>query len=194
MDMIEIALLRVSPDSQYLEFSINCPATYNFNGMFITKYDVTTHAWEVTPGTTNIITHDASSLLEPLHSNQIVMRIAMSAFGTDVTMYKVVFAAAPVAGSGLTEILTMVGLCSNVNFVYANLLDLVLSFTNCCISDLEYDNLDRNHMILYAHTEAMRLGREIEAIFFYDIIWNLFTNCGPSTRQNNMINKPCNCD
>lgn len=192
-DMIEITLLRVSADSEYLEMSVNCPVTYLFNTLFITKYDVLTHEWETT-------THDASSLITGVNTK--VMRIAMTAFAvpggslndSNVTMYKVVFGAAPIEGSGLTESLTMTGICSNVNFVYANLLDLVLSFTNCCISDLDYDNLDRNHMILYAHTETMRLGREIEAKFFYDIIWNLFTNCGLSTRQNNVMNKPCNCD
>lgn len=94
----------------------------------------------------------------------------MSAFGTDVTMYKVVFGAAPEPESEFTELLTMTGLCSNINFVYANLLDLIMAFTDCCISDFDYDNLDRNHMILYAHTEAMRLNRETEAIFFYNII------------------------
>ena len=184
--MIEIALLRVSPDSEYLEMSINCPASYIFNTMYITKYDVVAKAWET-------IVHDASSLL-PTTGNQAVLRIAMSAFGTDVTMYKVVYGAAPVSGSGLTELLTMTGLCSNINFVYANLLDLVLSFTNCCISPTQYDNLDRNYMILYAHIEAMRLGRETDAIFFYNIIWNLFVNCGPTVRQNNVTNIPCNCN
>lgn len=183
--MIEIALLRVSADSLYLEMSVNCPADYLFNTLYITKYDVETHAWET-------IIHDASALITGVNTK--VLRIAMSAFGTDVTMYKVVFGAAPASGSSNTELLTMTGLCSNVNHVYANLLDLIMSFTSCCITDTQYDNLDRNHMMLYAHTEAMRLGREIEAIFFYDIIWNLFTNCGPTTRQNNVINKPCNCE
>lgn len=42
--MIEIALLRVSADSQYLEMSVNCPTGYLFNTLYITKYDVLTHA------------------------------------------------------------------------------------------------------------------------------------------------------
>ena len=43
-DMIEIALLRVSPDDQYLEMSVNCPETYVFSGLTIIKYNVLTHA------------------------------------------------------------------------------------------------------------------------------------------------------
>lgn len=181
--MIEIALLRVSPDSSWLEFSVNCPAGYIFDTLTIQWYDVENHEWDAQ-------IYDGSGLL-PGSGTSVVMRIATSIFGTDVTMYKVTFGASETEGEGTLE---EVGLCSNINFVYANLLDLVLSFTSCCISDTQYDNLDRNHMILYAHTEAMRLGREMEAIFFYDIIWNLFVNCGPTTRQNNVINKPCNCE
>ena len=185
MAYIDIYLLRVSPDSKYLDISAHCPANYEFNQLLVTKYDVEQKAWENT-------TTDASQLV--LEKTDIVLKIDMNAFGSDVTMYKVVLGAAPIEGSGLTELIEQTGICSNTNFVYANLLDLIMRMTNCCISDYDYDNLDRNHMILYAHMEAMRLGRETDAIFFYDLIWNLFTNCGPTTRQNNMINKPCNCE
>ena len=184
--MIEIALLRVCPNSEYLEFSVNCPETYEFDTLTIIKYDVNTKAWEP-------YTHDASGLIAS-GSHELIMRIAMSVFSsdpTDVTMYKVTFGATEIEG---TETLSATGICSNINFVYANLLDLVMALTNCCVTDEQYDVLNRNHMILYAHQEAMRLGRELEAKYFYDIIWNLFVSCGPTTRQLNIRNKPCNCD
>lgn len=37
--MIQINLLRISPDSKYLEFSVECPINYKFNKLFIKKYD-----------------------------------------------------------------------------------------------------------------------------------------------------------
>lgn len=182
--MIHINLLRVSTDSKYLEFSVECPTDYRFNLLYITRYNVLTKEDDDTK--------DASALLQGT-TNKEVMRIATSAFGSEVTMYKVEFGVASI-NPGDPEIENAVGMCSNINFVYANLLDLVLTFTDCCISATDYDNLDRNHMILYAHQEAMRLQRYVEAKYFYDIIWNLFVSCGPTTRQSNIINKPCNCD
>jgi len=187
--MIQIHLLRVSPDSQWLEFMVECPTDYRFNTLYITRYNVLTKQDDVPKDGSALYNTNAD--ISPLHIQTI--RIATSALGTETTMYKVEFKANITPGTEETQ-LTTVGLCSNVNFVYANLLDLVLSFTNCCISQNDYDNLDRNHMILYAHQEAMRLERYTEAKFFYDILWNLFTNCGPSTRQSNVINRPCNCN
>ena len=48
-------------------------------------------------------------------------------------------------------------------------------------------------MFLYAHTEAMRLQRFEEAEKFYDIIYNLFTNCGTTSRSNTTYTKSCGC-
>jgi hypothetical protein len=39
--MITINLLRISPDSKYLEFSVECPLNYRFNKLYIKKYDMT---------------------------------------------------------------------------------------------------------------------------------------------------------
>lgn len=182
--MIHVHILRVSTDSAYLEIKVECPDGYRFTLLTVDRYDVTTHQYETT-------TYDVSHLLVGT-SVMETLRIATSAFGTDTTMYKVTFGVSPVLVGG-AAIENEIGICSNVNFLYANMLDLVMAFTDCCLSATDYDNLDRNMSILYAHQEAMRLGREIEAQYFYDVIWNLFTNCGPTTRQNNIINKPCNC-
>ena len=39
--MITINLLRISSDSKYLEFSVECPTNYKFNKLYIKKYDMT---------------------------------------------------------------------------------------------------------------------------------------------------------
>jgi hypothetical protein len=77
--MIQVNLLRVSPDSQYLEFSVECPVGYNFNLLYISRYNVDTATYDTT--------QDCSNLLNGTTQKEI-MRIATSAFGTDVTMYK----------------------------------------------------------------------------------------------------------
>lgn len=179
--MIQINLLRISPDSKYLEFSVECPTNYIFNTLIISRYNPTTHLY-ITPAI------DASSIYTT--STKQVVRLATSIFGVDTTMYKVEFGITPTAGG--PPINNIIGICSNVNFVYENLLSLILNFTNCCISDSDYDSLDRNYMILYAHQEAMRLERP-EAEYFYDIIWKLFSKCNSNTRQINGITNPCNC-
>jgi hypothetical protein len=158
--MIQINLLRVSTDSQYIEFSVECPAGYNFNLLYIARYNVSTAIYDTTK--------DCSSLLQGTTQKEI-MRIATSAFGTDVTMYKVTFGIAPISPSD-PEVAPDTGICSNVNFVYENLLNSILALTNCCIDSTTYDTLMRNHMILYAHQEAMRLERYTEAEYFYGII------------------------
>lgn len=181
--MIQINLLRVSTDSQYIEFSVECPAGYNFNLLYIARYNVSTATYDTTK--------DCSSLLLG-NTQKEVMRIATSAFGTDVTMYKVTWGVAPIAPES-PELSPETGICSNVNFVYQNLLNSILGLTNCCITPETYDTLMRNHMILYAHQEAMRLERYTEAEYFFGIIWNLFDNCTGSARGGSMITNPCNC-
>lgn len=179
--MIQINLIRISADSKYIELSVECPTGHTFNTLQINKY--------ISNGIYDDVV-DLSSQLDG-STNKEVIRIATSIFGSDVTMYKIEL--------GVTQILetptidNVVGICSNVNFVYANLLDLILKLTNGCITQVDYDNMDRNHMILYAHQEAMRLHRIEDAEYFYDIIFKLFKNCGPSTRQPGIINTPCNC-
>lgn len=189
--MIHINLLRISTDSQYLEFSVECNVDYIFNQLYITRYNVLTKNDDPPK--------DASSILSGT-TNQEIIRISTAALGigneANVSMYKVEFGVIRI-GSLIDpqnpEIDNVIGICSNINFVYANMLDLVMNLTNCCISQSEYETLSRNHMILYAHQEAMRLERYSEAKYFYDIIWKLFTNCGVTPRQQNITNNPCNC-
>jgi len=181
--MIQINLLRVSTDSKYIEFSVECTTGYNFNLLYIAKYNVSTKLYETTK--------DCSSLLQGT-TQQEIMRIATSAFGADVTMYKVTFGIAPSTPGG-AEFAPTTGICSNINFVYENLLNTVLGLTSCCIDDETYNALLRNHMILYAHQEAMRLERYTDAEYFYGIIWNLFDHCGGYIRGVFTLTNPCNC-
>lgn len=158
--MIHIHILRVSNDSAYLEFKVECSAGYTFDTLLITRYNVLTGEDD-----TQI---NASALLDGTTTMETI-RIATSALGSEVTMYKVEFGTSPTDPQGVEED-NVIGICSNVNFVYENLIDLVLNFTNCCISAADYETLDRNHMILYAHQEAMRLERYEDATYFYDVI------------------------
>lgn len=178
--MIQINLLRVSPDSKYLEFSVECPTDYVFNTLYITRY-AGDHVYDTTV--------DASGLLQGTTTKE-VMRIALSALGETATMYKVEFG---VTSLTLPEIENSIALCSNINDVYANLLDMILKLNTGCVNPSEYEGLVRNYMFLYAHIEAMRLNRLFEAEKFYDLIINLFVNCGPTTRTLVPINKTCNC-
>ena len=98
-----------------------------------------------------------------------VMRIAASNFGTDITMYKVEFGVTS-SVEGAEAIDNSVALCSNINSVYANLLDMILKLNIGCVLPTEYETLVRNYIFLYAHTEAMRLNRQQDAERFYDII------------------------
>lgn len=181
--MIQINLLRISTDSKYLEFSVECPAGYNFNLLYIARYNVKTATYDTTK--------DCSPLLQGTTQKEI-MRIATSAFGSDVTMYKVTWGVAAINPSD-PQISPETGICSNVNFVYQNLLTSVLGLTKCCLKSTEYETLLRNHMILYAHQEAMRLERYTEAEYFYGIIWNLFDNCNGAQREGTLVTNPCNC-
>jgi len=185
--MIQINLLRISPDSKYLEFSVECPTGYVFNQLSIWRY--------ILNGEYDTLI-DASALLMSATQKEVI-RIDTGALGSvdngsAVTMYKVEFGVTAI-DEGSPEIENIIGICSNVNFVYENLLDLILKINKGCISCTEYDLLSRNYMFLYAHIEAMRLERFEEAEKFYDIIYNLFTNCGPTSRSNTTYTKSCGC-
>lgn len=180
--MIQINLLRISPDSRYLEFSVECPTDYRFNQLYITRY-AGNHLYDDT--------YDCSNLLVGTTTKE-VMRIAVSNFGTDITMYKVEFGVTS-AVEGAESIDNSIGFCSNINNVYTNLLDMILKLNVGCVLPTEYETLVRNYIFLYAHIEAMRLNRQQDAERFYDIIWNLFVNCGPTTRLQRTTSKTCNC-
>ena len=179
--MIEITLLRISPDSKYLDIIAEVPSGYRFDALQVYRYTGENQYEDPV---------DCSGVYNPNSTKQI-LRIKTNSFGEDVTIYKVEFGATTLDVKNPT--LSETAYCSNVNFVYENLLDLLLNVTNDCINQNEFETLNRNHAILYAHTEAMRLGRFREAEMFYDIIWNSFVNCGPEVRRSGLFTNNCGC-
>ena len=157
--MIHISLIRISPDSKYLDIIVERPSTYRFNTLNIYRYLGENQYEDYV---------DCSSVYDHSKTKQ-VLRIATSSFGEDVTMYKIEFGIVPDA-EGVPEVENEVAYCSNTNFVYETMLDLALNVKNNCLKEFDLETFNRNHVILYAHTEAMRLGRFREAEFLYDII------------------------
>lgn len=189
--MIQINLLRISPDSEYLEFSVECPTNYRFDKLHIKKYDyLTTTGYPAN----NSGFVDASNLYSKTSTKE-VMRVATSIFGGS-GMFQVVFGVEWVGqtsepllpdGTKLSDKET-IGVCSDVNNIYNYLLQCLLNLDNKC-STLNNDTR-RAFIILYAHQEAMRLERLEEAEYFYNILKNNFSSCSTSTR---IITNTCGC-
>ena len=188
---IQINLLRVSPDSEYLEFSVECPTNYRFDKLLIKKYDYLT----TTGYPTNIDGFVDASNLYSKTSTKEVMRIATSIFGTS-GMFQVVFTVSwegetsePLFSDGtkLSDKET-IGVCSDVNNIYNYLLQCLLNLDNKC-SSLNNDTR-RAFIILYSHQEAMRLERLEEAEYFYNILKNDFSNCSSTNR---ITTNNCGC-
>lgn len=166
--MIQINLLRISPDSLYLEFSVECPINYTFTKLYIKRYSTT----EILP------TIDASNLFESNPTaTKHVMRIAVSALG-GTGMFQVTFGI-----TGATIVPDAIGICSDVNHVYSFLMDSILNMQVNCLSEEDYQLLTKNYLFLYAHMEAMRLERFDEAGMYYDILINNFANCDPGSES-----------
>ena len=240
--MITINLLRISPDSAYLEFSIECPINYKFTKLYIKKYDMVpldetdnlwrdcSHLYSTTTLTpTKQVLRISTEALSGLTIENGASTIFYVQFGisynTSLSVYKGLFN--PVSTYALNEtiissgvyykslvngntgnLLTdtgkweviptipdVVGCCSDVNKVYTLLKDYVLDMDADCLEANDYNTLVRDYMVLYGHTEAMRLERFDEAEVFYDILKKSFSNCsGGTTRENNTRNlNTCNC-
>lgn len=183
--MIQINLLRISPDSQYLEFSVECPTNYRFNKLFIKKYDYLTTTGYPSNSDGWI---DGSSLYKQ-ESTKEVMRINTEIFGGS-TMFYVEFGVnwigvdpEPVLSDG-TKLSdkTTIGVCSDVNNIYNYLLQCILNLEGVC-KTLDNDTR-RAFVILYGHAEAMRLERFEEAEYFYDVLKNNFNTCSKDIRLN----------
>lgn len=190
--MIQINLLRVSPDSQYLEFSVECPTNYRFNKLLIKKFDYLT----TTGYPTNIDGYVDASALYKQESTKEVMRIAIEIFKT-TGMFHVIFGVnwdeelygpEPLLSDG-TKLSgkTSEGLCSDVNNIYNYLLQCLLNLDSKC-STLTNDTR-RAFILLFGHQEAMRLERIDEAEDFYNILKSNFSNCSTDIR----INNNCGC-
>lgn len=171
--MIQINYLRISSDSEYLEFDVECPSGYTFTKLLIQKYSSTEALDEI----------DAKSVFEtdPSSLNQII-RIAVSELG-GTGLFRVTFGV-----TGSPTLSDVIAACSDVNDVYNFLLDSILNMQVNCMSADDYQLLTKNYLFLYAHQEAMRLERFTDTDFdeaglFYDILVNNFTNCGNDVRS-----------
>lgn len=201
--MIQINLLRISPDSKYLEFSVKCPTNYLFNKLFIKKYDA------IPIDSNDDLWRDVSHLLQRTSTEEI-MRIsteALSGFPIEPdingnmasTMYYVQFGVEwiePNPGNPTLPVPTIedvIGVTSDVNKVYILLKDYILNLDLLCNNPDDYNTLLRNYMFLYAHTEAMRLERFDDAEMLYDILKKSFSKCGYKRSDGFRILNTCNC-
>lgn len=175
--MIQISLFRVSSDSKYIDIIVECPEGYHFNSLFIKRYDGEGD-YEGWKDCTNLLIGE---------SNKEVLRIAIAAFGESTLFYSR-FGVIWDGEEPQAEIEPRYAICSDINKVYANLLDSVLKLGSCTSLD---DSLYFKYMTLYAHIEAMRLNRFEDAEKFYDIIKTLFAKCFASPRT--QLKNSCNC-
>lgn len=197
MANITINYARISKDSLFLEFSIECPVGYEFNTFYIKRFTNVTCCPEVV----NSITIDASNIFQvDPGAVKYVLRIPISEINDATSstetltgvMLQLEFGVTPTAGGGMTEVIpNAIALCSDVNHVYQYLLDYILNLQNGCIDDVFYDTLIKDYMFLYAHSEAMRLERFDEAALFYDILAKNFAKCSPTYRTDRLTG--CNC-
>ena len=188
--MIQINLLRISSDSKYIEFSVECPENYRFNTLYIKKYD-----WQYTPNYPNnsLGWIDASSVYKKTSTKEVI-RISTAIFGGS-SMFYLEFGVkwigteeepTPCNGIKLSDN-TTIGVCSDINNVYTYLFQGILSVENKC-SGLS-DDLKKAYVILNGHIGAMKLERFDEAEHFYDVLKNNFSNC----LNPNRVSGNCGC-
>ena len=193
MATIQINLLRISPGSDYIEFSVEAPINYRFNTLNIKKYDYLTTTGYPTNSSGFV---DASSVYKKTSTKEII-RIATSIFGGS-TLFYVEFGVRWI-GTGLEPLnsdgtklsdTTSVGVCSDINNFYKYLATPFLNLECECLN-LNND-AKRCFAVLFAHQEAMRLERFEEAEKFYTILKNNFNTCTTSTRYTNTQSCGCN--
>ena len=191
--MIQINLLRISPDSNYIEFSVECPTNYRFNTLNVKKYDyATTTSY---PDNSNGWIDLGSAYVGD--STSEIIRLATSIFKGSTMFYvefgvKWVGTTTEVADSDGIKLSdkTTIGVCSDINNIYGFLATNILSLEyNCCGIN---DDLKRAYAFLYAHQEAMRLENFTTAEKFYTILQNNFSNCDSVTKYVSL--KTCNCN
>lgn len=180
MAKIEIELLRVSNDSKYIEFKVNCPDNYKFTGLFIRKYSLDNTGWM-----------DGSAIISDPPSNIKVIRIETSIFG-GTGMFQLRFEADLIEGSGDNTKITADGYASDINNVYTYILSLILDLDCNCSTPSK--DLFKMFAFMYGHQEAMRLGRIEEAFRLYNIIIKNLKLCGWLERADNVGCEPLNCN
>lgn len=187
MTKIIINILRISSDSKYLEFNVECHKDYYFDTLNIYEYKEKNN-------NPVYLGEDFSSIFVDDTKTNWVARIPLDQLKGS-SMYYVEFGISPRSGEGKDEDCTFVGVCSDITNVYKSLLNDLLDLRFSCTCDYKVsDNVKRIFAILYGHLEAMRLGRYTEAEWFYSLIESSFGNCpGDNKSFINDSRKPCNC-
>lgn len=205
-DKITINLLRVSPDSKYLEFSVECPKDYRFNLLHIKRYDYEEVANYPSSSPENDGNNDGWLDAKAAYkgaSTKEVVRIATSVFKGS-SMFYVKFGVRWVGRNGeepegtieretkLSD-RTTIAVCSDVTTMYHYLLNHLLSFDDDCTKCFDLSREVKNaFIILFGHIEAMRLERFEDAEQFYTTLKNNFSHCIDPNKDRSNLNK-CGC-
>lgn len=184
--IIIINILRISSDSKYLEFNVDCKKGYYFTTLYIRDYR------EPISSGKQVVGKDFSSIFEDDQRTNWAVRIPLDEL-SGPSMYYVKFGAYD-PNNPLKEDEVVIGVCSDISTVYKTLLNDLLSIRQSCSCDLGVsENVKRIFAILYGHIEAMKLQRYSEAEYFYSLIQQNFGNCEGDYPVNNSYKKSCNC-
>lgn len=188
-----INLLRISRDSKYIEMFIQAPTDYEFKELLIQKLP--------SDGKFSNTWKDASTLVA--NKDSVTVKIATDIFNStgSYPMYKFKISLAWVGigtepgieGSKISDQYD-IAFISDINNVYSYILSLILDLDCRCLEPS--GELFRMFSFLYAHQEAMRLGRYDDAIDLYKIIFKNLRKCGYLDRADNVgcVTNNCGCN
>ena len=188
-----INLLRVSRDSKYIEMFIQAPTDYQFKELLIQKLP--------SDGKFSNTWKDASALVA--NKDSVTIKIATGIFDStgSYPMYKfkisLIWAGEGdepgIDGSKISDQYD-IAFISDINNVYSYILSLILDLDCKCLEPS--NELFRMFSFLYAHQEAMRLGRYDDAVDLYKIIFKNLRKCGYLDRADNVgcVTNNCGCN
>lgn len=174
--MIQVELLRISSDSNYIEFIVACPIGYHFNRLEIRKYDADPADWV-----------DCVSVLQGT-SDREVIRLSTSIFSGASMFYCNFGIIKDNWTDGDPDPETLIAVCSDVNKFYFAAHDKIEALEMKEIPRGDYELLTRWYFAVYAHEQAMRLERYDDAERFYDILKDIITESGYAQRELETLN------
>ena len=192
-----IDVFRISPNG-YLDIDMTCKEDYKFTNLTLFHYQYTDpHNYEANiPGMPNQTegVYDLTGLLD-LESDRQVLHINLNDYkGSSMYYAKISIKSKEdleYSESIDSEEHSAVAV-SDISNVYFYLLPGLLQLAKpCdpCDTDIPKD-VQRAFLVMWAHLEAMRLGRWSEAETFYDLIKNNFQHC---LGEFEIKPKSCNC-
>ena len=188
-----INLLRISRDSKYIEMFIQAPTDYEFKELLIQKLP--------SDGKFSNTWKDASNLVA--NKDSVTIKISTGIFDStgSYPMYKFKISLAWIGsgtepgidGSKISDQYD-IAFISDINNVYSYILSLILDLDCKCLEPS--NELFRMFSFLYAHQEAMRLGRYDDAVDLYKIIFKNLRKCGYLDRADNVgcVTNNCGCN